>query len=245
MSHFEIADAREFVVPIFDVEANGDGVLMETRRFRGTSFLVSPRGDVLTAAHVMPHASEIPQGRRLVAVVQSSGRDLVVWVQHAAHFEASDLALVKLNVEDTRFFQLSDEPVAAGEDVFALGITDHEMYGGGKEMRVLKGHVTLSRSNQLELSFAIPAGMSGCPVFKGTKVVAMATGAVESESLVDSREELLTVTPTKDILKLTEVRRVVSYGIATPLSLFKGHESPVLDNLTLIDMIRARGGSCG
>lgn len=244
MGAFVLEDARAYVIPIFDVEADGGGIRLESRRFRGTAFLVSPKGDALTAAHVIPGQADLPVGRRLIAVIQQEGRDLVVWVAHAAHFAASDLALVKLNIEGTPFLPLSDESINMGDDVVALGIPDHEVWGGGKEMRVLKGHVTLSHRH-LELSFPIPAGMSGCPVFYGTKVVAYATGAVESESLVDSREETIQVTPTKEIVKLTERRSVVSYGLATPLSLFKGHTAPVLDNLTLMDLIRSRGGSCG
>lgn len=243
MKTLVLEDAREYVLPIFDVEAKGESILMETRRFRGTAFLVSPQGDALTAAHVIPQPSEVPEGRRLVAVVRQGGRDVVVWVVKVAHFEASDLALVKLNLAGNPFLPLSAQSINMGEDVVALGIPDHEVWGGGKEMRVLKGHVTMSHRH-LELSFPIPAGMSGCPVFYGTKVVAYATGVVESESLVDSREEVIQVTPAKEMIKLTESRRMVSYGLATPLSLFKKHTSPVLDNLSLMDLIRSRGGSC-
>lgn len=166
-----------------------------------------------------------------------------VWVAHAAHFEASDLALVKLNVESTPFLSLSEREVNMGDDVIALGIPDHEVWKGGKEMRVLKGHVTLSHRH-LELSFPIPSGMSGCPIFLGTKVVAYATGEVESVSLLGSSEETVEVTPTKEFIRLTERRNVVSYGLATPFSILKGFASPVLDGLTLTDFIRSRGGSC-
>lgn len=243
MKGMVLEDAREYVLPIFDVEAKGEGIMLETRRFRGTAFLVSPRGDALTAAHVIPPPSELPEGRRLIGVVRQGDRDVVVWVVTVAHFEASDMALVKLNVESTPFLPLSDQLISMGEDVLALGIPDHEVWRDGKEMRVLKGHVTMSHRH-LELSFPIPAGMSGCPVFYGTKVVAFATGAVESESLVHSQEEVIQVTPTKEIVKLTEMRRMVSYGLATPFSFFKGHTSPLFDNLSLMDLIRSRGGSC-
>jgi hypothetical protein len=244
MPPFVLEDAREYVLPIFEVDAKGDGIRMETRKLRGTAFLVTPKGDALTAAHVIPPPSELPQGRRLVAVVRRGGRDEVVWVNHAAYFEASDLALLKLNIEDTPFLTLSDRPVAAGEDVMALGIPDHEVWRSGKEMRLLKGHVTLSHKH-LELSCPIPAGMSGCPVFIGRKVVAYAVGVVTGESFVSSHEEIVQVTPTKDIIKLTELRSVISYGLATPLSMFAGHTAPVFDGLTLAGLIKSRGGSCG
>lgn len=244
MAGLVLEDAREYVLPIFDVEAEGNGIRLETRKFRGTAFLVSPKGDALTAAHVIPASAELPNGRRLVAAIQRNGREEVVWVVRAAHFPVADLALVKLNVEGTPFLPLSDQTVNMGDDVVALGIPDHELWLAGKEMRVLKGHVTLSR-HHLELSFPIPAGMSGCPLFLGTKVVAYSTGMVESESLVSSHEETVEVTPTKEFIRLTERRSVVSYGLATPLSAFRGHTSPVLDGRSLMDFIRARGGSCG
>lgn len=234
-------DAREYVLPIFDVEVEGDGIRLETRKFRGTAFLVTPKGDALTAAHVIPVPADLPPGRRLVAVIRRDGRDEVVWVVRTARFGVSDLALVKLNIEATPFLPLSDQPINMGDDVVALGIPDHELWQGGKEMRVLKGHVTMSHRH-LELSFPIPAGMSGCPVFLGTKVVAYATGARESGSLVFSQEEIIEVTPTKDFIRQTERRNVVTYGFATPLSTFKGHASPVLGGLTLLDFIRSRGG---
>lgn len=243
MSDLVLEDAREYVFPIFDVEAEGNGIRLESRRFLGTAFFVSAVGDAMTAAHVIPSPSDIPDGRKLIAVIRQNDRDLPVWVAHVARFPASDLALVKLNLESSPFLPLSDKEVRMGDDVVALGIPEHEVWAGGKEMRVLKGHVTLSHRH-LELSFPVPSGMSGCPIFSGTKVVAYATGQVESEAVVDWRRETTVVTPTKEIVTVTELRRVVAYGLATPLSRFRESATPILDGLTLINFLRSHGGSC-
>lgn len=239
MSTLVLDDAREYIFPLFLVESRDNGVLLEPRIFLGTAFFVSKRGDAITANHVLPKPDDLPPGKRVVAIVQQGPEQQVCWLTHAASFEECDLALIHVNLECTKYLSLSDEDVSAGSDVQLIGIPSHEVWLSGKEMRILKGHVTLV-AKQLELNIAIPLGMSGCPVFLGTKVVAFTTSSVKSEEIEDYTEEVELLSNNKEQIRITKVTRVTHYGMAYPFSKLRGQVSPVFDGKTLTQLIEAR-----
>lgn len=239
MSALALNDAREYIFPLFLVDSQDNGVFFESRVFLGTAFFVSKRGDAITANHVLPNPDDLPAGKRVVAIVQRGTKPQVCWLTHAAAFEGNDLALIHVNLEDTKYLSLSDEEVSAGSDVQLIGIPSHEVWLSGKEMRILKGHVTLV-SEQLELNIAIPLGMSGCPVFIGTKVVAFSTSSVKSEEVEDYTEEVELLSNNKEQIRITKVTRVTHYGMAYPLFKLRGQTSSIFDGKTLTQLIEAR-----
>lgn len=239
MSTLVLDDAREYIFPIFLVQSQDNSVLLESRIFLGTAFFVSKRGDAITASHVIPKPDELPIGKRVIAIVQQGSEQKVCWLTHTASFEKCDFALIHINLEHTKFLSLSDEEVSAGSDVQLIGIPNHEVWLSGKEMRILKGHVTLA-ANLLELNIAIPLGMSGCPVFLGAKVVAFATSSVKSEEIEDYTEEVELLSNNEEHICITKVTRVTHYGMAYPFSKLRGHVSPVFDGKTLTQLIEAR-----
>jgi hypothetical protein len=239
MATLSLEDAREYIIPLFLVDANDNGVFLQSREFLGTAFFVTAQGDAITACHVIPDPGDLPDGKRVVAIVQRGDKQEICWITHAAVFQAYDLALIHVNLIDTKFLQLSEEEVLAGTDIQLIGIPSHELWLSGKEMRVLKGHVTLV-SKELELNISIPLGMSGSPLFLGTRVIGFATRSVKSEEVEDSLEELEVLSNSKEQIRITKIIRVTHYGMAFPFFKLRGQTSPIFEGKTLAEFIKAR-----
>lgn len=234
-----LEDAREYIFPIFSVEAEDNGVHLDTRIYLGTAFFVTKKGDAITASHVLPIRDELQSKRRLVAIILRDGKETVCWITHAAKFEAFDLALLHVNLDETKYLPLSSQEVISGTDIQIVGIPSNDINRSGKEMRILKGHVTLAWK-RLELNFPVPAGMSGSPVFAGSKVIGYATGLMRSEECEEATETIENVTNTKEVVRITEIRRITSYGIAYAFNAHENFRDPVLENKTLIEYITAQ-----
>jgi hypothetical protein len=231
-----LEDAREYIFPIFSVNAEGEGIHLESRTFLGTGFFVTKRGDAISAGHVPPTPSELPPDRRLIAIVQCDGVATPCWITRAAKLEAFDVVLLHVNLEETKYLPLSSQGIMPGTDVQIVGIPNNDINNDGKEMRIFKGHVTLS-GRRLELNFPVPAGMSGSPVFVGSKVIGYATGQVRSEELEEAIETLNKVSNEKEIIHITEIRRIIYYGIAYAFNAFQNIRDPVLNNKTLLEFV--------
>lgn len=241
MQNLVLDDGREFVFPLLLVDDVGDNkVDLNSYTFLGTCFFVTKRGDAVTAGHVIPSPQDIPAGKRLVAAVQQDGKSEICWVTHAARWDECDLALVHVNLPVTRYLAVAEPEVLAGTDVQIIGIPSHEVGGAGKEMRLLKGHVTFARSDRLELNIAVPAGMSGSPVFVGTNVVGWATGYVRSEEILESREEVIQITADKEQIEISTVSHVIYYGTTVGFSRLRAQSSPIFEGMTLMQFIQAR-----
>ena len=236
---FTLEDAREYIFPIFSVEAEDNGVHLDTRIYLGTAFFVTKKGDAITASHVLPIRDELQSKRRLVAIILRDGKETICWITHAAKFEAFDLALLHVNLDETKYLPLSSQEVISGTDIQIVGIPSNDINRSGKEMRILKGHVTLAWK-RLELNFPVPAGMSGSPVFAGSKVIGYATGLMRSEECEEATETIENVTNTKEVVRITEIRRITSYGIAYAFNAHENFRDPVLENKTLIEYITAQ-----
>ena len=234
-----LEDAREYIFPIFSVEAEDNGVHLDTRIYLGTASFVTKKGDAITASHVLPIRDELQSKRRLVAIILRDGKETVCWITHAAKFEAFDLALLHVNLDETKYLPLSSQEVISGTDIQIVGIPSNDINRSGKEMRILKGHVTLAWK-RLELNFPVPAGMSGSPVFAGSKVIGYATGLMRSEECEEATETIENVTNTKEVVRITEIRRITSYGIAYAFNAHENFRDPVLENKTLIEYITAQ-----
>ena len=230
-------DAREYIFPVFSVEAEGDGIHLNSRIFLGTAFFVSKKGDAISAGHVFPLPERLQEaGRRLIAIVLHENKETPCWITHIAKFDAVDMALLHVNLDNTKYLPVSAHEILTGTDVQITGIPDHELNMSGKEMRILKGHVTLAWK-RLELNFPVPAGMSGSPVFAGTKVVGYATGQVRSEELAETTESVEEVSSTKEIIRITEIKRISYYGIAYAFHSQANHRDAILNNKTLSEFI--------
>lgn len=229
-----LEDTREYIFPIYSVKSDGINIYIDTRIFLGTGFFVSKKGDALTANHVIPE--EVAPDCRLIAILFHNGQQAICWINNVFKFKNADIALIEINIQNNNFLEISAETICSGQDIEIIGIPKHDRNNAGKEMRVLKGHVTLSHTI-LELNFPVPAGMSGSPVFKGTQVIGIATGRVRSEEIEDSYEEIQMISDHKEVIKLTEIRSVIYYGLSQPFSTFKHLTHEDLNNITLFDFI--------
>jgi hypothetical protein len=236
MGNIELRDVREYVIPIFSVRTENNGIYLDSRIFLGTAFFVTSCGDAVTVGHVIPTPSELKEGHRLVAVVRQDGKDEVCWITEVLKLDSFDFALVHVNLQKTKYLEVTTERISAGTDVITIGIPSHEVWNSGKEMRILKGHITLS-SKYLELNFPVPLGMSGAPLLVGTKVCAYLTGTVRNEEIEERTEEVEEVANDKEIIRITESKRILCYGLANPFANLKDIREPILDNKTLVEFI--------
>lgn len=237
MADLILEDARSHIFPLFLVTRKGENdVELEGRAFLGTAFFVTPKGDAVSAAHVIPPPKDIPEGKVVVAVVQEGDKQLICFISHVAVFPNDDFCLIHLVIEQSKFLEVSDQVISAGTDIQMIGIPSHEVWMKGKEMRMLKGHVSMSGPH-LELNIAIPPGMSGSPVFVGSAVVAFASKSIKSEEVEDYSEEIIKLTDTKEQIVITKVTRATHYGLALPFSRYTDTPSPVFGGRTLMQLI--------
>jgi hypothetical protein len=239
-----IQELREYVFCLFHGKESGPNVVDEkTLRFLGTAFFVTSKGDAVTANHVIPIIdSSKNEG---IYGFMLKDKDLKIYkLVAAARFEASDFALLRFDIEKTNYFEIDFSQPSVGTDVMAFGYSDHDIYGGGKELRLLKGHMTMPIHGGIgELSFPITTGMSGGPVLEGTKCLGFMMGNLTSEKLLERSEEISETTNHIEKITLVESKQVLHYGIYRPFSIYEGHSSEIFDKKTLRELIFSRNNS--
>ena len=71
-------------------------------------------------------------------------------------------------------------------------------------------------------------------------VVGYATGMVRSEEIDESTEEICEATDHKEVIRITQVKRSLYYGLAFPFSMLADAHDPVLDGKTLPEFVPGR-----
>jgi len=240
----KITDLREFVFPIFLVYGDDTSFSPQGREYLGTGFFITNKGDAATAAHVIP--DQIPPNQRLIAVVVNDGKEIVCWLQSCAKFDAFDFAMIKVNIDSSKFFTVMSERLDLGCDVSVIGIPTHEstlVEAGKKQMRYLKGHVVAGNGKLLELSFAVPAGMSGAPLIVNDNAIGYATGRVRGEELEESTEEVIRVSNQKEVIQLIQTKRITYYGVAREFAEFVHIKFDCFQGLSVLQFIEHRNKS--
>lgn len=155
-----IENAKEVIFALFFLPMKGGEPQLESRKFLGTGFFVSRLGDAMTAAHTLPKPESVDEDHWVVAALKRDGQEVLCRILHGAAWPKWDLALFKVSLgttsETTRYLELPGVETPAGTDVELIGVPDHEVWNSGKEMRMLKGHVTMTVPPWLELSCSIP-----------------------------------------------------------------------------------------
>ena len=236
-----IDELREYVFGIFfGEESEKDVVNSDSLKFLGTAFFVSKKGDAITANHVLPE-KPLEGNERIYGIMVKSGQTTIYKLVAAARFEASDFSLLRFDLEDCPYFEIDFSEPGIGTDVNAYGYSDHDVHGQGKELRLLKGHMTMPIVSGLgEVSFPIPSGLSGGPVMAGTKCIGFMMGNVTSEKLLTSSEEISEIYNSVEKITLVESKEVLHYGIFRPFSIYKGHESEIFSDKDLPSFITER-----
>lgn len=244
MSTLVLSDVRQYVFGLFFAKEIGENVADHTSlQYLGTAFFITSKGDAVTANHVLPEL-RIEDGDCVVGIMLRNGKSEIYKLHAAARFEDSDFALLKFDILNTPYFELNFEEPGLGEDVIAFGYSDHERQNLGKELRLLKGYLTMPIANGAgELSFAIPRGMSGGPILVGTKCVGFMIGNFSTERLLTQSEEITEVYDSVEKITFVESKEVLHYGIFRPFSIYKDLKTEIFNNKSLEELIGWRNKS--
>lgn len=226
-----LKDTHYYVFCIFLVSEKEGAISLDDHQYLGTGFFVTPNGDAVTAAHVVPTPDQIPKGKTVIAMIRRDEGFFPCYLNHALITPSCDFALLKINIDKTPFLEVSFDQVLPGSDVVLLGYPDHELHRRGKELRILKSHVTLSHQ-KLEIGIPIPVGMSGCPVFFDDKVIGFSSGTNTSESIEESTEEIQFIENNKEKIVISQIKKMTHYGIVWPFSSLAHLVEPGLNNMT-------------
>jgi len=235
-----IDDIRDYVFPIqvgvYPENPISEMFVIDKDSFLGTGFFITKNGVALTAAHCMPNPEALG-GKTLCAGLWDGSRIRAHRILASAQFGNLDIAVIKVENIESRFLPLSFESVSMAEDVCTVGLPLHLLWNQGIEVRALKGHVTRV-GHFLELSFAIPSGMSGSPVLAGNRVIGVLQGNCKAETLEDRIEELVQQSPDREVRRIQEIRAVINYGLATPLQPMRMVKHEIFGELTFEEFIR-------
>lgn len=238
---FVISDLHQYVFGLFLGREKDSVVNLESLELLGTAFFVTKGGDAVTAAHTLPSAAQLRDDQCVLGILNEGGEPKAYRVIMSANFESSDFAILRLAVDSSKYFEIDFEETLAGTDIVAFGISEHQVYGQGYELRTLKGYTTMPiLKGTQELSFPVPSGMSGGPVLRGSACVGFLIGNVSSEQLIDQIEEVQEITDTFEKIKIVQSKEVLHYGLYRPFSIFKGHKSDIFEGRSLDELISDR-----
>jgi trypsin-like peptidase len=208
-------DPRRFFFKVYLVDQSNN-----PRRYLGTAFAVTPRGDLLTCRHVVD--ANFDERTDRLAVFDDE-RDVFWFPGEPAYPESSlDMALLPHGPEspEGRFLPLFSGEIPVGQNVYTFGFYAR----GGRVQDITQGYfsgtiVNLLRENvpegiySMTLPYAIIEGMSGSPVLtyhNGPKVVGLAYGSEEQRVVA---QEVMDYKDTRREYKET-INRIVEFGLA-------------------------------
>lgn len=206
--------------------------LADAKRLIGSGFFLNREGLFLTAGHV---AQAFDSGKAGIIYKADPSRDpllnRVAWIEEY-EIGPSDLAIGRVSVRAHTFFDRLGTIEGMWADVVACGYAESALLlGGGRfksPIRGLKGHVQRTiddgREDDLpvagkvyELSFPIPRGMSGSPLYRAQDNALSLVGvcvASRSAEMVDFED----TTVESDGSKYSERRvRIEQYGVAVAI----------------------------
>lgn len=237
-----IPDIRNIIIPLFLAPERDGKINWDERKFLGTAFFVTKKGGALTAAHVIPNPADIPDKWRLCAPVQR-GEATPIWgVSAASKFDDVDVAFIRVDIDASEYFKIDHRPLLMGEDVTAFGVPAHDSLGGGKELRLLKGHVSLSQKMTVQLNISLPQGMSGGPVLLASGVAGVIKGDVSTEATLETSEYVERIRDDREQITIAKIQRMHYYGEVTSLHAFADKQRGVLGNRSLYQLIDEENG---
>ncbi|MBQ7733033.1 MAG: trypsin-like peptidase domain-containing protein [Synergistaceae bacterium] len=142
-------------------------VFIQTDKSRGSGFLVSEHGDILTNHHVIKDAGYIKitpyDGQPLEALVKDSD-------------SVQDMALLKVNNLHTNYLRITQTPPKLGEEVIAIG-NPQGLFIDSVSNGIVSGFRTLDNIPLLQFTAPISQGSSGGAVINlNGEVVGMTKG---------------------------------------------------------------------
>ena len=228
----------EFVFPICELRRATPADDFSVHQFHGTGFAIGSSGYFLSAHHVIEQRSVVAaQGHGYIAALVTNVRDgkrrwEPVRVIEVERCQQKDVVIGKLERPLPGFFTSRNDDAYGWEDVHVFGYPDSLKSDFQTSTRLqftpkfLKGYVTrrLESSDVLnaawapayELSFPVPLGVSGSPVFRtgpDHSLLGIALASVESTLSVYERTDV--VGPNETLRE--SVRKVEQVGLAARL----------------------------
>lgn len=193
-------------------------------KFAGTCFALWSPSHLLTAAHCVAGAPADSLSVSIYLDNVERGLDVV----HVALHPTADVAVLRIREGQGIFNPFHDVEGGheAGDDMIAFGYPEDALETGLAPVpRMFRGHVQRvfeHRSHRGyhyvadELSMAIPAGLSGGPVFSVSTACEVSAVAAET---IEASTYVRTITELKDDTReyVEKVHSVVNYGVAVRL----------------------------
>jgi hypothetical protein len=222
---------EEYVVPICRVAQVGSSA--KIKAMLGTAFFINGSGVFLTAGHVADTVSHAVAGQWVgLNVKDEAGRNVVSRIAHIERARPPhDVAIGTIDRKSQSWFNVRRRDVTLWAEVATLGYPDAALNVTPAAFNIatrgLKGTVTrVIAANEvpqliphppcLELSFAVPKGMSGAPLFRpiaGQVLVGVCVGSIAAEVSEYGHTEVR-----EDGKEFSEKRlRVEEYGLAHSL----------------------------
>lgn len=243
---------QDFIVPICRARVSANLAVLE--RLEGTAFFMNDGGIFLTAKHVL----EVAEGSGTIRGLNVKGEDRtsnffakLIDVEFAP--EPFDVAIGKVNYRSRSWFSPYRGEVTGWSEVATLGYPESalniEPNKFNIHLRFLKGYVQrLIESDELpshkphppcfELSFPIPNGLSGAPLFLARgmdrqELIGIFVKSFDSEVVIDAITEI-----EENGAQFKEKRsRVEQYGIAHSLLALLEWRPALLQGKNLSDVI--------
>lgn len=246
----------DYAFPICEFKLKDDGSY-KTTHFHGTGFFVGTEGYFLSAKHVINNQDLNNRNATVCFGVVLERNDnnrrprFKVEIKQVEEHEKYDIVLGKVDYKPPPLFKLI-ENAYGWTDVLCFGFPEtksrknESMYT--LRPQFLKGNVigllqeedlpNLNIPSAYELSFPIPKGVSGGPLFiKGQETPVLIGIALISHDSELSRYQYTEVISNSE--KYTEkVVTVTQFGIATNLYEFRDWKPAILEGRSLIDLCK-------
>jgi hypothetical protein len=224
----------EVVFPICEIEVGRDE--LKIVHFQGTCFTIGTAGFFLSAKHVINEQcfAQCPAGHALIGLakpVDSGGRRwTAAKITQIESHPACDVAIGKIDHAPPSFFTSHNQDAYGWEDVHVFGYPESRTRDRATGLyefnpHFLKGYISrrLDRKDvpqygpSYELSFPIPLGVSGSPVFRrGPEHSLLGIALASLESAISVHE---VVEVDEKAGKYSEkVQKIEQFGIAIRLA---------------------------
>lgn len=210
----------------------------------------------MTASHVVPAPDAIEPGHRIVVAVRAENATKYLTVEEREILVVQpDICILRVNEGVPPLTILCPTPVGIWHRVRSMGIPEALVtpegagfrivargFAGVIQRRIPAGTEIYAQGDSYELSFPVPAGASGSPVFVYTEtpseargLVGVAIGNAETSSLAWSDDSELR----DGRWQPTRTKRVVEFGIAADLLSARRQPVALAGGLTLEEVSAA------
>jgi len=234
-------NASEYIVPILDVIPTEDMKGIKTVQFLGTGCFITT-GWLLTCSHVLKKVHHIPCAA--YKVIGDPKERTFDGLKDIRFHPYADLALAKVGEIASKYYKTFTPDFESerliGTDIVSYSYVEDVQagYQAAATPRLFKGYIMRTsvdvddkRIAYIEVSFPALSGMSGSPIIdiKTTRVIGMLYQNFRSQILEDYIEVQEPDFDREDHMKGQAIYKVVEYGKALDLAMYREFILPVLN----------------